>query len=61
MTWANTLGRLRENLMYQHWKLKVYIMQEGPEPLPRCEKCGMHMPEARIFKHRQTDKCNKTM
>ena len=34
-------------------------MQEGPEPLPRCDQCGMHMPAARIFNHRQSDKCNK--
>ena len=36
-------------------------MQEGPETLPRCDKYGMHMPAARIFKHRYTDKCNNTM
>ena len=46
--------------MYRHWKSKVAIMQEGPEPQPRCEECGMHIPEARLFKHRQMDKCSKT-
>ena len=45
--------------MYRHWKSKVAIMQEGPEPLPRCDKCGIHMPAARIFKHRHMDNCNK--
>ena len=45
--------------MYQHWKLKVAIVYEGMEPLPRCEQCGMHTPADRLFKHRRTDKCNK--
>ena len=44
---------------YRHWKLKVAIMKEGPEPLPRRYQCVMHMPTTRIFKHRQKDKCNK--
>ena len=56
---SNTLGILRENFMYLHWKSKVDIMQERTEPLPQWDQCGMYMPEARIFKHRQTDKCNK--
>ena len=56
---ANNPGRLRENFMYQHWKLKVAIVYEGMEPLPRCEQCGMHTPADRLFKHRRTDKCNK--
>ena len=34
-------------------------MQEGPEQLPRCDQCGMHIPEAKLFSHRHTDKCNK--
>ena len=34
-------------------------MQEGSELLPRCDKFGMHIPEARLFKHRHTDKRNK--
>ena len=45
--------------MYQHCKLELDIMQEGPEPLPNCYQCRMHMPAALIFKHIQTDKCNK--
>ena len=56
---TKTLGRLRENFMFQHKKSKVAILQEGPEPLPRCDQCGMHMPEVRIFKHRKFDKCHK--
>ena len=36
-------------------------MQEGTEPLTRCDHCGMHMPTTRIFKHRKLDKCHKEM
>ena len=56
---ANTRGRLRDHFMYRHWKSKVDTMQEGPKPLLRCDKFGMRMPEDKIFKHRNTDKCNK--
>ena len=58
---AKTLGRLRENFMYRHWKSKVDIIKEGPEPLPQCDQCGMHMTAAIILKHRQSDKCHKAM
>ena len=56
---AKTLGRLREHFMFRHWKFKVTILQEGPEPLPRCDQCGMHMQAARLFKHWQSDKFHK--
>ena len=52
--------RLRENFMFRHWKSKVTILQEGPELLPRCDQCDIHMQAARIFKHRQSDKCHKS-
>ena len=35
------------------------ILQEGQEPLPRCDQCGMYMPAARMFKHRRADRCKK--
>ena len=54
-----TLGILKEHFMFRQWKLKVSILQEGLEPLPRCDQCGMHMPAASIFKNCQSDKCNK--
>ena len=40
---ANTPGILRENFMYRNCKLKVTIMQEGPEPLQRCDQCEIQM------------------
>ena len=56
---GKTPRRFREHFMFRHWKLKVAILQEGTEPFPQCDQCGMHMPEARIFKQRQSDKCHK--
>ena len=32
---AKTPGRLRGDFIFRHWKLKVAILQERPEPLPR--------------------------
>ena len=34
-------------------------LQEGPEPLPRCEQCGMHIPEAWLIKPRLKERVNK--
>ena len=51
--------RIREHFMYQQWKLEVAIIQEGPEPIPRCDHCGIHMPVARLIKHIRTEICNK--
>ena len=34
-------------------------MQAGPEPLQQHDQCGMHMPEYRLFNHRQLDKFHK--
>ena len=54
---AKTPGRLRRYLMFCHWKLKVAILQEGPEPLPQCDQCGMHMQADRFFRHFQSENC----
>ena len=58
---AKKPGRLRVHFMFRHWKLEVAIFQEGTEPLPRCDQCGMHMQTDRIFKKRQSNKCHKWM
>ena len=56
---AKTPGRIREHFMFHHWKFKVAVLQEVPELLPRCDKCGMHMQAARLFKRRHSVKCHK--
>ena len=37
------------------------ILQEGPKLLPRCDQFKMHIPVAKLFKHRRTYRCNKAM
>ena len=49
---ANVPGILSGDFMYRQWKSKVAIIQEGPEPLPQCDQCGMNMPAVNIFNHR---------
>ena len=36
--------RIREHFMYQHFLLRIVVVQEGKELLRRCDLCGMHMP-----------------
>ena len=57
---AKPPGRLMEHIVFWHWKSKVSIFQEGPEPLPRCDQCGMHIQAASLFKHRKSDKFHKS-
>ena len=38
---------------------KVAVFQEGKEPLPRCDLCGIHMPVRRLIRHRKTARCNR--
>ena len=45
--------------MYIHFCLKVTVLQEGNETLPRCDMCGMHMTEVRLVKHQRTAHCFK--
>ena len=54
-----TPGRLMEHFMFRHCKSKVAILQEGPEPLPLCNKCGMHIQATRHFNYQHSDKCHK--
>ena len=56
---AHSAGRLRENFMYFHFRYNFEVFQEGTEPLPCCDLCGIHMPARRIISHRNTARCNK--
>ena len=55
----HSAGRLRDHFMYHHLRSKVEVVQEGKEPLPRCDSCGMHMPEGRLTRHRKKARCDK--
>ena len=54
-------GSLGKKIMFCHWKSKVAILQEGQETLPRRDQCGIYMQEDRLFKHRHSDRCHKSM
>ena len=42
---AHSAGRLSEHFMFCPFRSNVLVVQEGKEPLPRCDLCIMHMPE----------------
>ena len=50
---AHITGRLREHFMYRHFFLPIAVVQEGMEPLPCCDLCGLHMPAGRLIKHQR--------
>ena len=52
-------GILREKFMYRHWKSKIEILQKILTPLLRCNQYMIHMPEASMGHHSQTDMCNR--
>ena len=41
---AHSARRLRDYFVYQNFWSKVEVLQEGKEPLPRCDMFGIHMP-----------------
>ena len=42
---ANSAGRLCDHFMYQHFRSRVEVVQEGKEPMTHCDMCGMHIQE----------------
>ena len=52
---AHSAGRLRENFMYFHFRYNFEVFQEGTEPLPCCDLCGIHIPSGRLISHRKTE------
>ena len=58
-TIAHSAGRLLEHFMFRHFWSQIAVVQEGREPLPRCDMCIMHMPTGQLLKHRRTACCFK--
>ena len=54
---AHNPDRLRDNFMYPHWKAKVVILHEGPEPLPQCGHCGMYIMAGGLERHSRAARC----
>ena len=48
---------MREKFMYMHFFAGIVVVQEGRDPLPRCDLCGIHMPAGRLLKHQQKQQC----
>ena len=53
---AHSAGRLQEYFMLRTFWSQIAVVQEGNEPLPHCDMCGMHMPVGRLVKHCQTSR-----
>ena len=45
--------------MYRHFFSCIVVVQEGMDPLPCCDLCGIQMPAGRLIKHQQTQGCNR--
>ena len=56
---THSAGQLQEHFMYCHFRSKVMVVQDGLDPLPRCDLCGIHMPAGRLIKHQWTTRCDK--
>ena len=57
---AHSAGRLRGHFMFRRFRSQIVVDQEGREPLPRCNMCGMHIPVGRLVKHLQTARYNRS-
>jgi hypothetical protein len=40
---ATTRNNLRRHFAHRHFHDQLCILEEGPVPLPKCERCGMHV------------------
>ena len=58
---CHSAGRLREHFMFRHFRSWIVVFQEGREPLPRCNMCGMHMSEGRLVRNSRTERCELNM
>ena len=54
---SHIAGRMREHFMYRHFHVKFTVMQEGSEPLPWYNMCGMHITAGQLIKHQKMESC----
>jgi hypothetical protein len=47
---------LRRHFVYRHFADTICILEEGPQPLPKCELCGMHISRS-ASRHRTSQTC----
>ena len=48
-----------KHFMYRHFRYNVVVVQEGTEPLTRCDYCRMHITAGLLITHRRTVLCDK--
>ena len=56
---SHSVGKLRNNFMYCHFRYKVDVVQEGVEALTCCDLCVMYMPSGRLIKYQSTEGYDK--
>ena len=47
--------------MFQHFRYRIAVVQEGKEPLTHCNLCVMNMPAGWLIKHLRKERCNQNM
>jgi Reverse transcriptase (RNA-dependent DNA polymerase) len=48
---------LRSHFHFRHWKDIIHILEEGPNPLPRCPNCLIFCTNAHTAEHQHTENC----
>ena len=56
---AHSAGRMSKHFMYRKIFLHISVVQEGREPLYRCNPCGIHMTVGRLINHQRTKRCDR--
>ena len=55
-----TWNGLHLHFNIQNWGYRISILEEHPNPLPKCKRCRIQVPEGRLNTHHYTsDKCNQ--
>ena len=58
-TVVHSVVRMREHFMYRHLFAWIAVVQEGREPLLRCDLCSMNIPLGQLLKHHRMKRCNR--
>ena len=55
-----TLNGLHSHFSIQHWGDRISITEEDPNPIPKCECCGIQVPSRRLnTRHYTSEKCKQ--
>ena len=51
---------LHSHFNWQHWEDRIRILEDNPNFLPLCERCGSQVPAGRLSNHHYTlEKCKQ--